>query len=79
MIQTGQEEWRGLFTGHDLQALEAAEMDRSEEDRITAAEKNERINQQLKVYTCPIKDSTVTKFLLQKKISLLQENKRTNK
>jgi len=27
-------------------------MDRTEEDRITEAEKNERISQQLKVYIC---------------------------
>jgi len=43
-----------LFTGRDLQFLEigAGGMDRTEEDRITEAEKNERISQQLKVYIC---------------------------
>jgi len=42
-----------LYTGRDLELVETSAdgTDRTDEDRVTEAEKNERINQQLKVYS----------------------------
>ena len=49
--QTRLQEENLLFTGHELQLLEhGGDVDREEEDRVTHAEKNEWINQQLKVH-----------------------------
>lgn len=38
-----------MFSGHELQVVENGNVPRPEEERITQAEKNERINAQLKV------------------------------
>lgn len=38
-----------MFSGHELQVVENGIVPRPEEERITQAEKNERINAQLKV------------------------------
>ena len=39
----------GVASGHELEVDENSMLARPEEDRLTQAEKNERMNQQLKV------------------------------